>query len=150
MFKITALDDIEARRASEGRENFVTAETLSHFCASEAWAGNLTNGLIRLGELATNMHGLQESECGLLTLIRCYAPDDRHQLLHILEQATTKNSSFCYSTVIHVGKDIRRPVFCIGESTGLENSDMGKIHGVFIFPSFKLQAPPQDVKASLQ
>nr|WP_254007711.1 hypothetical protein [Rhizobium sp. L1K21] len=144
------MDGLESQTGSIERGHLPNTEVLSHFCASEAWTGNLRNGLIRLGELTTDMHGLKESECGLLTLIRCYDPEDRHQLLNILEQATTRNSSFCYSTMIHLGNEIRRPVFCIGESTGLQNSDMGKIHGVFIFPGFKLQGRGQDMKAALQ
>lgn len=150
MFKITSLDGFETQLASTERSVLPNDNILSHFCASEAWTGNLANGLIRLGELTTTMHGLKESECGLLTLIRCYDPDDRHQLLNILEQATTKNSSFCYSTMIHLGNEIRRPVFCVGESTGLQSSDMGKIHGVFLFPNFKIQGRTAEIKAQLQ
>ncbi len=150
MFKITSLDGLELQSGSKGQASLPTADILSQFCASEAWTGNLNNGLLKLGDVATNMHGLKENECGLLALIRCYDPNDRHQLLHILEQATTKNSSFCYSTMIHIGKDIKRPVFCIGESSGLENHDMGKIHGVFIFPSFKLKSAQPESATSLQ
>lgn len=112
---------------------------LSQFCVSEAWSGDLSTGLLRLGERAVAIHGLDGSECGLLNLVRRYDPNDRSKLLELFEQATTHSSSFCFSTIIHNPLNGRRqPVFCIGESTGLERKYAGTIYGVFLFPYFTL------------
>ncbi|WP_442966916.1 hypothetical protein [Rhizobium sp. C4] len=113
---------------------------LSQFCVSEAWSGDLSTGLLKLGERAVSMHGLDSGECGLLNLVRRYDPNDRAKLLELFEQATTHSSSFCFSTIIHNPLNGRRqPLFCIGESTGLERKYSGTIYGVFLFPHFTLQ-----------
>lgn len=150
MFKITSLDKLGPESGAAPVAPSAASVLTSHFCATEPWSGNLSNGLIKLGELGTSMHGLSDPECGLLTLIRCYVPEDRHNVLHILERATTENSAFCYSTMIQIGNDVRRPVFCVGESTGLENSYSGIIHGVFIFPNFKIQGRISESAAQFQ
>lgn len=112
---------------------------LSHFCVSEAWSGDLTTGLLKLGDRAVAYHGLDTGECGLLNLVRRYDPADRNRLLELFEQATTHSSSFCFSTTIHNPLNGRRqPIFCIGESTGLERKYSGTIYGVFLFPHFAL------------
>lgn len=112
---------------------------LSQFCFSEAWSGDLSTGLLKLGTRAVAMHGLDSGECGLLNLVRRYDANDRSKLLELFEQATTHSSSFCFSTTIHNPLNGRRqPLFCIGESTGLERKYSGTIYGVFLFPHFAL------------
>ena len=54
------------------------------------------------------------------------------------EQAAASSSSFCFSTTIHLDGAPRQPVFCVGESTGLEEKYSGSIIGVFIFPRFQI------------
>ncbi len=114
-------------------------ELLSQFCFSEGWSGDLSNGLFRLGERAAAMHGLNEAECGLLNLVRCYDTTDRNHVLALFEQAATTSSSFCFSTTIILASGQKQPVFCVGESAGLEQRYSGSMLGVFFFPRFQLE-----------
>jgi len=114
-------------------------ELLSQFCFSEGWLGNLSSGLLRLGENAAAMHGLRQPECGLLNLVRCYDGADRDHVLRLFEQAAATSSSFCFSTTIVLASGQRRPVFCVGESSGLEQRCSGSLLGVFCFPRFQLE-----------
>ena len=112
-------------------------ELLTQYCVTERWTGDLSNGLFTLGERAMLAHGLAQRTCGLLNLIRCYEPNDRNRLLELFEQAAAFSSSFCFSTTIHLDGAARQPVFCIGESTGLEDKYAGSIIGVFLLPRFQ-------------
>lgn len=127
-----------------GADSFARGESglemLGQFCSSEGWSGDLSNGLFRLGESAAAMHGLNQAECGLLNLVRCYDSADRNHVLALFEQAATTSSSFCFSTTIVLSSGQKQPVFCIGESTGLEQRYSGSILGVFFFPRFQLEA----------
>ena len=60
------------------------------------------------------------------------------RVLELFEQAAASSSSFCFSTTIHLDGAPRQPVFCVGESTGLEEKYAGTIIGVFIFPRFQI------------
>ncbi|SMD16657.1 hypothetical protein SAMN05880593_13020 [Rhizobium sp. RU36D] len=113
-------------------------QMLSQLCISENWIGDLSNGVIRLGERAAALHGLDNSECGLLSMMRCYDPHDRAQILELFEQAATSSCSFCFSTTIVSRTAQRQPVFCIGESNGLEQRHSGSMVGIFVFPRFQL------------
>lgn len=114
---------------------------LSQYCISEGWVGDLANGVLKLGNQAVAFHGLSASDCGLLTLIRCYEPQDSNRILELFEEAATIPSSFCFSTTIVVGEGMRQPVFCVGESTGLEQKYSGTMLGVFMFPRFRIEQP---------
>lgn len=114
-------------------------ELLNQFCFSEGWSGDLSNGLFRLGESAAAMHGLHQPECGLLNLVRCYDSADRNHILELFEQAATTSSSFCFSTTIILAPGQKQPVFCVGESSGLEQRYSGSMLGVFFFPRFQLE-----------
>lgn len=134
VFKITSLDS--PRPASGDNDQ---ARALFPFGVTEAWSGDLSTGLIKLGERAVAFHGLEDGECGLLSLVRCYEANDRGKLLALFEQATTHSSSFCFSTMIHNRiTGLRHPVFCIGDSAGIEQKFSGSIHGVFIFPHMRM------------
>ncbi len=113
-------------------------ELLTQYCITERWTGDLSNGLFHLGDKAARLHGLDQRNCGLLNLVRCYEPQDRGRVLELFEQAATASSNFCFSTIINVTGAPRQPVFCIGESTGLEQRYAGTIIGVFFFPRFQL------------
>lgn len=113
-------------------------ELLTQYCVTERWTGDLSNGLFTLGDKAMQAHGLPQRACGLLNLIRCYEPLDRTRVLELFEQAASSSSSFCFSTTIHLDGAPRQPVFCVGESTGLEEKYAGTIIGVFIFPRFQI------------
>lgn len=114
-------------------------EVLSQFSLAEGWIGDLANGVIRLGERARTLHGMEALECGLLSMMRCYDAQDRAYILELFEQAATTSSSFCYSTTIQHSNGHRQPVFCIGESNGLEEPmSAGTMTGVFVFPKFKV------------
>lgn len=113
-------------------------EMLTQYSVTERWSGDLSNGLFALGEKAAAAHGLQQRTCGLLSLIRCYEPQDRPFLLELFEQAAASSSSFCFSTTVHLDGIPRQPVFCIGESTGIEDRYAGSIIGVFILPRFQV------------
>ncbi|PZU88600.1 MAG: hypothetical protein DI528_04970 [Shinella sp.] len=112
--------------------------SLSQFTVSESWEGDLSNGVIKLGERATMLYGLEAPECGLLSMMRCYEAQDRAHILELFEQAATSSSRFCYSTTILHNDGHRQPVFCIGESVGLEQASTGSMLGLFVFPRFKL------------
>ncbi|WP_075289942.1 hypothetical protein [Pararhizobium arenae] len=114
-------------------------EMLGQFCVSEAWSGDLSNGLFRIGDNAASLHGLEQTECGLLNLVRCYDQTDRNHVLELFEQAATTSSSFCYSTTIVTLSGRKQPVFCVGESSGLEQRYSGTLQGIFFFPRFQLE-----------
>lgn len=118
-------------------------DVLGQFSVSEAWLGDFASGVIRLGEWSSMLHGLPVQECGLLSLMRCYDAKDRSHILEIFEQAATLSSSFCFSTTITAPNGFRQPVFCMGESNGLEEKYSGSMIGVFVFPRFKLEAGSQ-------
>ena len=107
---------------------------MSKFCATESWMGDLANGLFQIGRVGGYFHGLDEGECGLLTLLRCYEPNDRVSILELLENASSSPSSFCFSTYIIAGPAERQPLMCIGESTGFADAVQGSMRGVFVFP----------------
>lgn len=113
-------------------------ELLHQFCHAEGWSGDLSNGLFKLGEKTAQMHGLSQRDCGLLNLMRCYDPADRTHVLELFEQAATASSSFCYSTTILLPDGRKQPVFCVGESSGLEQRYSGMILGTFLFPRFQV------------
>ena len=138
MFKIARLhsDTISPKdfRANDNSQ----ASGLSQFCVSENWTGDMSTGLLKLGGRTVQIHGLKSGECGLLNLVRCYDTIDRNKILELFEQATTHASSFCFSTTICNARGNRQPVFCIGESSGLEKKFSGSIFGVFMFPRFAM------------
>lgn len=115
-------------------------ELLGQFCFSEGWSADLSNGLFQLGEGAASLHGLRQSECGLLNLVRCYDNADRNHVLELFEQAATTSARFCFSTTIILASGHKQPVFCVGESNGLEQQYSGSLVGVFLFPRFQLDA----------
>jgi hypothetical protein len=118
-------------------------EMLAQFSVSEAWTGDFSSGMLRLGEWSAMLHGLAAQECGLLSLIRCYDTKDRSHILELFEQAATLCSSFCFSTTIIMPNGFRQPLFCMGESNGLEEKFSGSMVGVFVFPRFKLEGAKQ-------
>ena len=107
---------------------------ISSFCVTENWTGDLGNGLFQIGKIGGYFHGLQEGECGLLTLLRCYEPNDRVNILELLENASSSPSSFCFSTYIICGPGERQPLMCVGESGGFGESANGTMRGIFILP----------------
>lgn len=112
---------------------------LSQFCVSEGWSGDLSNGLFHMGEAAAALHGLEHRECGLLNLVRCYDTADRNHVLSLFEQAATTSSAFCFSTTIILASGQKQPVFCVGESSGLEQRYSGTLQGIFFFPRFQVE-----------
>lgn len=138
MFKIARADVSASFHPDLSEASSIETQMLSQLCISEDWIGDLSNGVIRLGERAAVLHGLESSECGLLSMMRCYDPHDRAQILELFEQAATSSCSFCFSTTILGKNGHRQPVFCIGESNGLEERYSGSMVGIFVFPRFKL------------
>lgn len=124
---------------SSGIHGLPHQEIPAQFCVSEAWSGDLTTGLFVLGDNAAAIHGLRENECGLLNFVRCYDPADRNHVLELFEQAATSSSTFCFSTTIILETGQRQPLFCIGESSGLEERYSGSMLGVFFFPRFLIE-----------
>lgn len=112
---------------------------LEKYCATDEWAGDLSNGLFQLGKLSEQLHGVPSAECGLLTLLRCYSESDRIKILELLESASSSASSFCFSTHIITGPAEGQPVLCIGHSTGFGDGNIGRMNGVFIFPRMPLE-----------
>lgn len=112
---------------------------LQKYCATDEWSGDLANGLFRLGKLSEHMHGLSNTECGLLTLLRCYEERDRTHILELLESASGAASSFCFSTHIIAGPSEGQPVVCIGQSSEFEGDRRGRMQGIFIFPRMPIE-----------
>ncbi len=137
LFKIANADLATTFRVSEQDGDGLAGQNACRFGLSEDWTGDLTNGLLKLGDRARSLHGLSSHECGLLTVMRCYDPADRAHILRLFEQAATQPSRFCYSTTIVSSTSHRQPVFCIGESSAFEGSGGGMV-GLFIFPRFQL------------
>jgi len=121
-------------------------DMLAQFSVSESWIGDFSTGIIRLGEWSAMLHGLAVQECGLLSLMRCYDIKDRGHILELFEQAATLSSSFCFSTTIVMPNGFRQPLFCMGESNGLEEKYSGSMIGVFVFPRFKLDGGSQTAR----
>jgi hypothetical protein len=142
LFKI-ATADFDAPFTDDLQTSASEHDLLSQFCMSERWVGDLANGVIRLGARALALHGSLSAECGLLSLMRCYDPADRPHILELFEQASTVSSHFCYSTTVAVAGGHRQPVFCTGQSSGLEQKQAGSMVGIFIFPHFQLQPAAQ-------
>lgn len=118
-------------------------DLLAQFCVSESWTGDLSSGVITLGQWSTMLHGLTSSECGLLSLMHCYDAQDRVRILDLFEQAATATSSFCYSTTTLGTNGHRQPIFCVGESISADGNHAGSMVGVFLFPRFKLEPGSQ-------
>ncbi|MGF0537136.1 hypothetical protein ACQQ2Q_04010 [Agrobacterium sp. ES01] len=140
MFKIAKSSFAEPLVTACAERDSGNSSVMSQFAASETWTGDLSNGVIRLGERAMALHGLTSPECGLLSMMRAYETNDRGHILELFEQAATASSNFCYSTMITQANGNRQPVFCMGESNGLEEKLAGTMLGIFIFPRFKLGA----------
>ena len=138
MFKIIKSDLSSAFLPGSMTLDQTDNELLTQYCLTERWTGDLSTGLFTLGERAAQAHGLSQRDCGLLNLIRCYEPIDRTRVLELFEEASASSSSFCFSTTIHLDGAPRQPVFCVGESTGLEEKYAGAVIGVFIFPRFQI------------
>lgn len=137
MFKITRANSVPLGASGQPHPGLPHHQFLEQFCVSESWSGDLSTGLFRLGEKAAAIHGLRDGECGLLNFVRCYDTADRNHVLELFEQAATTCSSFCFSTTIALEEaGQKQPLFCIGESSGLEQRYSGTITGVFFFPRF--------------
>lgn len=121
-------------------------DMLAQFSISESWVGDFSSGVIRLEERSARLHGLALPECGLLSLVRCYDPQDRNRIVRIFEQAATLSSSFCFSTTIVMGNGYRQPLFCMGESNGYEDAGSGSMIGMFIFPKLEAGAEMQTIR----
>lgn len=134
MFRISKLKtSSQAEAVPPERVNEPTAG-LGRFYLSDQWVGDLANGLFQLGKISEQLHGLDTGECGLLTLLRCYEPADRVNILELLETASSSPSSFCFSTHIVTGPSERQPLLCIGESGGFDENGAANMSGVFVFP----------------
>jgi hypothetical protein len=118
-----------------------TSGNIHQFCSTENWVGDLANGLFQIGRVSSYFHGLEEGECGLLTLLRCYEPNDRVHILELLEDASSSPSSFCFSSYIICGPEERQPIMCVGESIGFNESAHGSMRGVFVFPRIAATIP---------
>ena len=119
---------------SDELRSYTDTTAVDRFCCSEEWTGDLANGLFVLGKLSIDLHGLENNECGLLTLLRCYDPSDRTSILELLENASSGASAFCFSTHIVTGPSDPQPVICIGESIGFVGEEQGRMNGIFIYP----------------
>ena len=139
MFKIAKATAAVARMHGSLDLPHHNQEMLAQLSVSEAWTGDFASGVIRLGDWSSMLHGLSTQECGLLSLLRCYDRKDRAHVLALFEQAATLSSSFCFSTTILMPNGLRQPVFCMGESSGLEEKFSGIMAGVVVFPRFKLE-----------
>lgn len=134
MFRISKSKSPLAPGFSLSIDDVSQTNPLQKFCSTETWTGDLTNGLFQISRVSSFFHGLEEGECGLLTLLRCYEPNDRVHILELLEDASSSPSSFCFSTFIVGGPEERQPLMCIGESTGFGDAVQGTMRGIFIFP----------------
>ncbi|MBP1850465.1 hypothetical protein [Rhizobium halophytocola] len=116
-------------------------ELMERYAVTEDWEGDLANGVMRLGDRAAILHELPGGECGLLTMMRRYDPQDRGRILQLFEQAAAASSQFCYTTTIRQSGDRRQPIFCIGQSREMDSSAGASMTGIFIFPRFHTEHP---------
>jgi hypothetical protein len=100
LFKIANADLATSFSVGDAEGDRFLGQNACRFGVSEDWTGDLTNGLLTLGNRARQLHGLDSHECGLLTMMRCYDTADRGHILRLFEQAATEPSRFCYSTTI--------------------------------------------------
>lgn len=120
------------REDSRAHEGWVEALMQRDYLI-ESWQCDLSTGIFSVGEAAKERHGLSDTSCGLLDIIRGYHSDHHKTVLNILEQATAASSSFCFCTTPREenGKDL--PVFCIGTSTIEDARAGGHMRGIFAF-----------------
>ncbi|MBX4970933.1 hypothetical protein [Rhizobium binae] len=143
MFKIAKANAAVPLMTGSLNDNHQNHQMLAQLSVSESWTADFSTGLICLSKWSAMLHGISADECGLLNLIRCYDTKDRSHVLELFEKAATHSSSFCFSTTIITRNGFRQPLFCMGESSGLEEKYSGRMAGVFIFPRFKLQDATQ-------
>ncbi len=117
-------------------------QTLSHFFISEEWSGDLSSGVIKLGEHASFMHGLPQGECGLLSLIRCYDRGHHDRVLEIFEQASAAPSRFCFSTGLFTLPAMRQPLICMGDPRVSRSASKGAFRGSSCFRVSRICASP--------
>ena len=139
VFRISKTRQSVTNLPQVGIESAFDSAVLEKYCATDEWSGDLSNGLFQLGKLSEQLHGISGSECGLLTLLRCYEESDRVRILELLESASSSASSFCFSTHIIAGPAEGQPILCIGHSTGFGDGNDGRMHGVFIFPRMPIE-----------
>lgn len=142
MFRISKARHPATNLSQIGFDAAFDSAVLEKYCATDEWSGDLSNGLFQLGKLSEQLHGLPGSECGLLTLLRCYDEGDRVRILELLESASSSASSFCFSTHIITGPAEGQPILCIGHSSGFgdgKHGNDGHMHGVFIFPRMPIE-----------
>ena len=140
MFRISKARHPSANISLALYEGSLDGSVVGKYCAADEWSGDLSNGLFRLGSLGEQLHGLPSSECGLLTLLRCYDEQDRIRILELLEGASSSASSFCFSTHIVAGPAQGQPILCIGHSSGFGEEHDGQMNGVFIFPRMPVES----------
>ena len=114
-------------------------DLLAQFCVSEGWTGDLSSGIIRLGQWSTMLHGLSSSECGLLSLMHCYDAHDRIRILDIFEQGATAASCFCNSTTILGTGGPHQPTFCRCESIPAERQHGRRLRADFLSSRLNLE-----------
>lgn len=117
---------------SRAHEQWVEA-LMDRDCLIESWQCNLATGIFTVGETARERHGLGDTICGLLDIIRSYHVDHRQTVLSILEQATAAASSFCFCTTLQEENGDGSPIFCVGTSTLDAAATAGRMRGIFAF-----------------
>ncbi|MDQ0319297.1 hypothetical protein QO002_001435 [Pararhizobium capsulatum DSM 1112] len=99
----------------------------------EGWHCDLKTGMFSVGEITRSRHALDDSNCGLLDILRVYDPESRKIALAILEEATASASCFCFCTLVELDGGSTHPVWCVGTST-LGNETTGdRMQGVFAY-----------------
>lgn len=96
----------------------------------EEWSAELATGIVRLGPETASLHGICNSPCGIMDLIRLYDSADLSKVLQALEDAATSPSVFTFSTTLRPGPGLYRPVFCFGQSDTVDGTS-GMIRGTF-------------------
>lgn len=109
--------------------------SLDQYCATDAWSGDLGTGLFRLRATTRQILGLgTRNGCGLLTLIDCFDPADRGELIDLFERAAGEPMRISFATTVARHGKIGQVVFCIGRSESRQPGESGMLNGVFIFP----------------
>ena len=141
MFKIANSTLVKAIDPLLDLHGELPGEQMERYAIFEDWVGDLENGVMRLGQRAAAFHDLPEGECGLLTMMRRYDPQDRARILQLFEEAAASSSQFCYTTTVRQNGGRRQPVFCIGQSQDIDGDGRATMAGVFIFPRFRTDRP---------
>ena len=107
----------------------------------EDWRAELATGLLWLGPETATLHGIANTPCGIMDLIRLYDPAEWAKVLQALEEAATVSTAFSFATTIQLRPGLCRPVFCFGQSE-IADGPNGVVNGTFAIARLCVKTGP--------